>query len=276
MKSVKKLKAVKLFLLTLLKKFFDDEMTIFSGELTYKLILSIFPFLIFAMSLVGFFNLDGNLILSGLDDILPYQIYNLLNVFVREVINQKQPGVLSVSLIVSIFSSSSGFDSIIRGINKTYGITDNRNFLLKRAVSIGLTLLFAAVLISSAALLVFRDKLISLLSSHIPDKPFISVIFSYAGYAVSIFLVFYAIIIIYKFSCKKKIKLTDFTPGALLTVIIWTLAGKAFNIYVNNFSNYSRIYGSIAGVFILMFWLNLISTTLLLGSELNAMLTFED
>lgn len=266
----------KQFVIALVKHCIDDDLISVSNELTYKLILAIFPFIIFAMSLIGFFNLDGNYLLLQLDGALPDQIYNLLAVFVAEVVNEKSPGILSVSLLVSIFSSSSGLNAIIRGINKAYGVTDHRNFLVQRLVSIMLTLIFAVVLTFSAILLVFRDKLAAILLQYLPHYDIVAAIFSFAGYSLSLVALFFTIIIIYKFSCDKKIKLTDFVPGALVTVVIWTLAGKVYNIYINNFSNYSKVYGSIASVFILMFWLNLISFALLLGSEVNALLTFED
>lgn len=264
------------FIHMLIKRFFEDEVIAMSNELTYKLILAIFPFIIFAMSLIGFFNIDGNYLLSQIDGILPDQIHSMLVVFVNEVVNEKNPGILSVSLIVSIFSSSSGFNAIIKGINKAYGITDKRNILQKRLISMLLTVVFAVTLVSSALLFVFRDKIASLLMRYFPGNSAVSTVFSYTGYTLSLFALFFAIITIYKFSCGKKIKLTDFIPGALVTVVIWTMAGKVFNIYINNFSNYSKVYGSVASVFILMFWLNLISVALLLGSEVNALLRFED
>jgi membrane protein len=60
------------------------------------------------------------------------------------------------------------------------------------------------------------------------------------------------------------------TPGSLLAVLLWLVVSLGFKLYVENFSNYNKVYGSIAGVIVLMLWLYFSGITLLLGGELNA------
>lgn len=248
-----------------------DNLLSLAGNLTYKLILALFPFLIFAISIIGFLNLDGNYLLNEVHGVIPEEIYNIVAVFVDEVINRKSPGLLSFSLIVSIVSASSGFNAIIEGINRVYGHRDTRNFVKQRLVSLMLTFIFTLILVCIIVIFIFRDTLINFLFAYL-DRNILKVIFGFSGYLFAVFILIASIVIIYKFSNSEKVTLEEIMPGSIATLITWIIAGKIFNIYINNFSKFSRVYGSIASIFILMFWLNIMSAALLIGCEINAVL----
>jgi membrane protein len=243
-----------------------------ASELTYNLILAFFPFLIFLMSLVGFFNIDSRSFLGGIGDALPDAIYDFLLVFVKEVVDVKNPGVLSLSLFVSVFSASSGLLAVIRGVNKAYGQEETRHFIITRIISILLVLVLATGIILSIASLVFIDVIYVWIGGHIGLPIPMRWLFGVLVHLLTILLLLGAIITIYRLANNKKVPLLSILPGALTTLFVWFIASRVFNIYVNHFARYASIYGSIAGVFILMYWLNIISVILLIGGEINALL----
>lgn len=249
-----------------------NDLIFLSNELAYKLLLALFPFVIFLMTILGFLNIDGYLLFQNMDQMLPQEILDIFNAFVKEVIETRNVSLLSGSLLVAIYSASSGFNAIIRGINKTYGQTDTRSFLRRRLISLALMLLFTLSIAVMLVMIIFGKHILRMINSFYALTPQADYIFGVAGFFFSMLVLQFAVMITYHVGSCKKSSLIQVFPGAFFTVLFWVLSCKAFNIYINNFSRYSMIYGSIAGVFILILWLSLISALLLLGSQVNALL----
>ncbi len=261
-----------IFLKNLLKKTLENELMLMANALTYKLLLSIFPFIIFLMTLIGFFKLDFTGYILQINNSLPKPIAALLNLFLEEVINTKSVSLLSTSFLVSIYSASTGFNSIIQGLNRAYEQHDERNFFIKRLTSVMLVFIFAILVNMSLLIFIFSDN-IELLILKYTTLEFIPYFLD------SLFLHFFValvllimVLVIYKISICKKVSLRQILPGALFSVGFWLILSKVFNIYVNNYSKYSKIYGSIGSIFVLVIWLNMISLVLLVGGQINAIL----
>ncbi len=257
----------------LYKEVNEDNLSSIACELTYKLLLAIFPFLIFAFAILGFLELDSKIIIDMAGESMPKEAMNIINVFMSEVIDSKSPGILSTSLLLSIISSSSGFLSVINGINKSYGFQDKRNFIVKRLVSILLVFAFVFAMIVSILLLIFGDSIEKLLLSlNLLPENILNAIFGFSSYLFSLLIMLLIVMVIFKLALGNKVNFLSLMPGALVTVLLWVISSKLFNIYVNNFGKYSKVYGSIGSIFVLMLWLNLIAFFLLFGSEINAVL----
>ena len=245
----------------------SDNINSVANQLTYKILLALFPFIIFLMTLIAFFNLDQNVLLNHLKNKIPYQIINLVNLFISEVIVKKSPKLLSSSLIIAMFNASSGFSAIIKCVNKIYQKDDSRNFFITKLISIICVIIFALSLISCIVLIVFGNKILFCFSRLSPSiLKFASKSFRYV---LAIILLSLFSCVIYKYSLSFKTKFLHMIPGAIFCSISWILVSLGFNFYINNFSRYSTIYGSIGSVFILMIWLNLIINILLIGAEIN-------
>lgn len=250
----------------------ENELILMSNALTYRLLISIFPFIIFLMTLTGFFNIGLGEYIREISRVLPNPIQEILDSFLIEVIETKRISLLSTSFVVSIYSASTGFISIMQGLNRVYRIEDKRSFIIKRIISILLVFIFAFILTTSLLIFIFKDTIINILSTY---KGFIFIKYFLNSLFGNIFItlvLLVMILIIYKISITEKISLIHLTPGALFTVLVWLLLSKCFNIYINNFSKYSVIYGSIGGIFVLVIWINMIAFILLLGGQINAIM----
>jgi len=261
-----------LFVIRIGKEAVKDDLFAMAGQLTYKMLMAFFPFLIFLISLLGFINIDRYYWLNELFSVMPDGTVSVLDGFYNEVITTRSVGVLSASLLVSLYNASSGFFVVIRCVNLTYGYKSCRNFIVNQLISIILVFMFALSLTSMLFLMIFNDKIYYYTTQFIPATPLLKLLFTFLGFLISVGVLLITTMMIYKLSNCQKPRLKSVMPGAMATVALWIVCSKVFNIYVNNFSRLSHIYGSIAGVFILIMWLNLISTSLLLGSEINSTL----
>lgn len=260
------------FIITVIKRVKNNDLISMANALTYKLVISIFPFIIFLMTIIGFLNINPNNFLKGIEQEFPSDIMNIINAFMKEVIYTKRLSLLSSSLFISIVSASSGFNSMIRGLNKAYEIKETRNYIKVRLISILLVVVFAGLMIASLMLFIFSDAVKKLIVEYsiLTDIP--KFIDGFTMYFLNFFILCVIIVIIYKIAICRKISSNKLIPGAAFSAVSWLILSKGFNIYVNNFSRFSKVYGSIGSVFILLFWINMISFILLIGGQINAVL----
>jgi len=259
------------FVHTLSKKIKENEIMPLATQLTYRLIFALFPFVIFLISLVGYFDIDADFLLEETFAIFPLQIAQVINDVIRDVVDTRNPSILSTSLLLSIFTVANGFNSITRGINKAYAQEDSRHFVKRWLHSTLLVIALAFAIIASLLVVIYGDAIHGLIHNHIePDG--LSALFGFAGLLIALVIMLATIILIYRLSLGKRQPLISLLPGAMLTIVVWTISSSAFNFYVNNFSRYSLVYGSIASIFITMLWLNIISATILIGAQTNALL----
>ena len=238
-----------------------------SAGLTLRVLLAFFPFLVFLMALMGFLELDVEAILVGLYSVLPSEISDLVASFVTELAETRSAGLLSAALFFSVYNTSNGFRAIIRITNSSYGVQEHRGFVAEFCLSYVLMLLFSTALIIMLALLVFGHQIWRIIFPHGSEFLFAAI----SGFSALVSLFFFTALI-YKFANRKPLPLKHILPGAAITVTLWLAASFVFGIFTRDFSQLPMIYGSIANVFILILWLNAVSTILLIGNEVNALL----
>ena len=261
-----------LFTKTLIEKINENDIMPLASELTYRMIFSLFPFIIFLIALVGYLNIDSDFLLAEVFAAFPLQIAQVIDGVISETVDTRSPTTLSASLLVSLLSVTTGFRAIMRGINKVYGQTDNRSAAIRWLYSAVLVLALAVGIISSLIVIIYGDMVYSLITRHFSASPVFSLIFGLAGILATMTIMLATIILIYRLSSCQKIKVISLIPGAMLTLVVWAGASKLFNFYINNFSSHSRIYGSIASIILTMLWLNIVSATILIGAQTNAIL----
>jgi len=241
-----------------------------ANDMSFKILLAIFPFLIFLLAVMGFFTLDIYNLTQNLENVIPAEILDIVELFTAEIVNVRRPHVLSTSLFVAAWSSTSGFKSLIAGINKAYGEKEERNFIKKYAISFVLVSIFAFTLVLMMIFLIFGGIIIDTIGQFVQLPRHGAMLFSVSSTVISVIIMLAAVILINSVALEKKVKFKNLLPGSLFTVTIWIIASVGFNIYVRNFSNMAAVYGSVAGVMVLMMWVNIICNVLLIGSAINA------
>ncbi|MDO4536492.1 MAG: YihY/virulence factor BrkB family protein, partial [Clostridium perfringens] len=258
------------FIIGLIKKIFQDDIISNGAQLAYFLMLAFIPFLIFLITLIGKSKISSNDLLILLSSIMPKTSFELVKNTIGGIIDIQRPDVLWGSIIIAIWVSSSGFGAVIKGLNSSYGVTETRNYILRKLLSIIYTVLLAWTIAMTLLLYVFGGLIEKFIISRL-DHPFIINVFWYAGrYSIILIVMFIIFLFLYNVTPCKRLGWKEVMPGAIFTTIGWIVTSLIFTFYVNNFNNYAKIYGGLSAVFAIMIWLFISSLTLLVGGELNA------
>lgn len=260
-------------LIHLIVKIKNDDIVALSSQLAYYMMLSFFPFILFLVTIVGFSKLNSSEVLNGLNGLLPESIVQLTKSTVTEVFDNQHTGLLGVSILLMIWTSSSAFRAVIKGVNKAYDFKENRSFIKRAIISMLGILALATIIILSLFMLVFGTVISDYIREIIPlYKPFIFIwdMFRHTFVFIVMIFIFSGI---YCMAPAKRLKSKEVVPGAIFSTIGWIIVSFVFSFYINNFSHYSRFYGSLGAVFILMTWLFLISMIFILGVEINCVLS---
>lgn len=260
------------FIIYFIVKIRDDDIFALAAQLAYYLILSFFPFLIFLLTLIGFSNLDSMEVLGALRAMLPTSAFELIYSVIIEVIEKQNTGLLGASLLLVIWSASSAFRAVIKGINKAYGLNENRSFIKRVFIAIICTFALAFVILLTLVMLVFGGLIGDLLASYLPFPTVVYRVWNFLRYVLVVFMMILIFASIYRYTPSKMLRWSEVIPGAIACTIGWLVVSLGFSFYINNFSNYSKIYGGLGAVIILITWLYLTSIILIIGGEINSLI----
>lgn len=260
------------FIAILLKKAYDDDIFALASQLAFHIVLSIFPFLIFVMSLIGVSHMNSNDVVNLLKTVFPENVFETIDKIIMEVTTSQSRGILGISIFATVWTSSSGFRAVIKGVNKANNIVDKRSFIKKVIISFMSTIALALIILFTLIFLVFGRVIGKYISNLFPMGNSISYIWNLLRGGILTFILILVIAAIYKFTPSIRLKWKDVLPGAIISTTGWIIVSVAFSYYINNFNNYSRIYGSLAAIFILMIWTFLTSFIFLVGVEINSVI----
>ena len=258
------------FLEQLYCRFQDDEVTALGAQMTYYLILSLFPFLIFLLTLISLTPLARDEALNLLFALIPESANQTVMDIVEETVLSSSRSLMSVGMLAAIWTSSSGIMAVIRGINKAYDTEEKRPFWKVRLYAVWYTLIFAFLLFLTFAMLIFGDTAVDRLAEWIP-KRYLSA-WHFARHAIPFSMMIVTFTLLYKQAPNYPVRLKQALPGALFSTFAWIGLSLAFSYYVANFGNFARTYGSIGGIIALLIWLYISSIIILVGGQFNAAL----
>lgn len=263
------------FMLSLIKRIKDDQISALASQLAYRLLLALFPFLIFLLTVIAYTPLRTVDLLAFLQGIIPGEALTLVETTVREVTEVRKGDLLSFSLIGTIWASSGGAKAIIRALNIAYDEQEKRSFIKVQLLSIVFTLGLVLALLATTILLVFGNILGEYLSQFHRFAFALMPMWNMFRYVVMAIFTIAAFTFIYQYTPSRRLKCKEVLPGSLFSTAGWIIISIGFSFYVDNFANYSSLYGGIAAIFILMMWIYLSSIILLIGGEINATLAYE-
>lgn len=258
---------------TLYKKFITDEISALGAQVTYYLILSFFPFLIFLVSIISYTKIISEDSLALISGLFPRSVYDLIEGVIKYVISTRNRTLISLGMIATVWSASAGILAFMYGMNKAFKKKETRPFWKVRGLSLLFTLAFTLIIISSIVLVVFGEILGRQFFYlwKVPES--FDIFWDIFRYGVSIAALFLVFMLFYVYVPNCSIKFRDAVPGALLSTFGWLILSTGFAFYVNKFESYSKIYGSIGAVIALLIWLYWSSIIVFVGSELNAILS---
>jgi membrane protein len=263
-----------IFFKELIFRFKDDNVTAIGAQLSYYLILSIFPFLIFFLNILSFTPLVREDVLQSIIAVLPLETQNIITNLVMDTIRNSSETLLSFGAITGIWAASKGIMALIRAINKAYDVEETRSYIELRLLAIIFTLALL-ILLTIVLLTIVFGELIGLRIVRFLGLTLNFMIFwEYFRVIISISSMILIFALLFRFSPSLRngntIHFKDTLPGAIFSSVGWIITSTMFSYYVNNFANYTRTYGSLGGMMVLLIWLYLSSIIVVMGGEINA------
>lgn len=262
------------FIEIFLKNAKENDISATSAQISYYLVLSIFPFIIFFLNILSKTPIMQDEFLDGFLLILPDQAQAVVKGFISEIVISSSDTLLSLSVILTIWASSRGIYAIIKGINKAYGIEKPFATIKFKLLSLIFTVSLTFLIILVLATLVFGEIIGNRIFNYFNATEVFIKLWNQLRIIIPLIAMIIIFALIYKFSISgnKNIKLSilDVMPGAIFTTVGWIIYSIVFSYYINNFGNYSATYGSLGGIIILLLWLYMSSMLIVIGGEINA------
>ena len=256
------------------RRLFADEAIPLAGNIAFRTLFSIFPFLIFLTALAGFFGNEdlAEKVVTFLLSVAPEQLVHPLASEIRSILTVPRTGLLSLAALLTIWSAMGGVDSIRVGLNRAYDLKENRNLFWLYGQSILFVIGSATGLLAIALLIVIAPVALAALDRFAPDFRHNFTILNQLRYPIAIALLAGGLQLCHSILPAKRLKTLDVLPGVLLTVVVWIALASAFSAYLVNFNSFASTYASLSGLFAAMFFLYLAALVLILGGELNRVL----
>ncbi|MFD2639223.1 YihY/virulence factor BrkB family protein [Piscibacillus salipiscarius] len=256
----------------LYQHFVDDDVIGMSAQLAYFFLLSLFPFLIFLLTLIGFLPIDKDSVFNLIHRYMPGDSMELIINNVNQLMEDRNGGLLSIGIILTIWSASNGINALMRVFNRAYETEEDRSFIVTRLISIAMTLAMVLVISIALALPVFGKAIGTYAFEFLGYSESFIEFWSAIRWIISFFIIVFVLTVLYMLGPNQRIKLKHALPGAVIATVGWQVISLGFAYYVENLGNFSYTYGSLGSIIVLMIWFFLSGMMLIIGGEINGLL----
>ncbi len=248
-------------------------MPVRAGAIAYSFFLALFPSIMFLFTLIPYIPVDNFQaeLMRLLQDVMPQKIFSVVEGTIIDIASNKRGSLLSFGVAAALVFSTNGINRLIGAFNETVNSFETRNWIEKRAVSLLLVLIVSLLISIAIGLIIFSEKIINLIvaAGFLEDK-FTIYLIMFGRWLVIVSLFYFAIAFLYYLAPSRKADFKFFSPGSTVATILGILSSLGFSYYINNFSKYNTLYGSIGTLMLLLLWIYINAFVLLIGFELNA------
>ncbi|MCW3073641.1 MAG: hypothetical protein JWP69_710 [Flaviaesturariibacter sp.] len=241
-----------------------------AAAISFNVFMAIPPVLLFVFTLIPYLPISKQFIneMFGLiRDLIPGEENNSVIIgFLQDFLDKPRGELLSFGLLLALFFSSNAMMGLLRSFDKNYEGFIKRSGLRKRRTALKLTFIVFTTVFTSILLLIAQSTVLQYVGV---ENKFVRNLISETRWIVVLFLVFLSISFIYRYGPSLTTRWRFINPGAVFATSLMILATALVTFWVNNFSNYNKLYGSISAVFILMSLIYINSLIVLIGFELN-------
>ncbi|WP_108804546.1 YihY/virulence factor BrkB family protein [Aquimarina sp. Aq107] len=244
-----------------------------ASAISWSFFLSLFPFLLFLLNLIPIIQIDGfqENFFEFITSALPNQSKLFFEEIYTDISANPRTGLLSTVFILSLFLMTNGINAVFSGFEYSYHVTLNRNFVKQYIVALGVSLIVASLLLITVIVTLYFSYLLEdLKEMGVMDNTVFWL--QFGKYGLFVLMIFLVVATLFYFGTTEGKMNRFFSPGAFMTTVLIIVTTYLFGIYIDNFSNYNKLYGSIGAMLILMVYIWLNANLLLLGFELNASL----
>ena len=236
---------------------------VYAAHAGYFIILSVFPMLVLVLGLLRHTGIAVQILTDALEMFLPEALIQSAKKLILSTYQNTSGTVLSISAVAALWSGSRGIYSLRKGLNAIYHVSENRGYFYTRAVSVVYTVLLLVVLLLTLVLSVFGNTIAQAFPvsffANVLDLRFILLLLVQTALFTAMFMVL----------PNRKNRFWDSLPGAVLASVGWLGFSKLYSVYVEHFTGYANIYGSVYAVAISMLWLYCCISIVFYGGALN-------
>jgi membrane protein len=244
-----------------------------ASGISFNIVMAIPPTLLFLFTLIPYLPISKqfiNQMFALIRDVIPGEKnHGAIIAFLRDFLNKPRNELLSFGLFLAILFSSNAMMGVLRSFDKNYPGFSKRKMLQKRRVALQLTLICFFLIFLCILLLVAQSAVLKWVGIR---GVRLRAVLENLRWVLVILLTFYIVSHIYRHGPAVKKKWPLLTPGSVLATTLMIIATALVTYYVNHFSNYNKLYGSIGAIFILMSLIYANSLALMMGFELNVTL----
>jgi membrane protein len=243
-----------------------------AAQLAYYFFLALFPALLFLVAIMSFLPVGGlmDAITALLARIAPGEVLTIVREQIEKIAADKSTGLLTIGMLGTIWSTSSGMTAIIDTLNQAYDIQESRPWWKVRLLAIGLTIALAIFIVISFALVMVGPTFAEKVAVWMHMGPVFTWTWWILQWPLVFGLVALGIALVYYFAPDAEQEFVWITPGSILATTLWVISSLAFKFYIANFTSYTATYGIIGGAIVLMLWFYVSALAVLVGAELNA------
>ncbi|MNK33959.1 hypothetical protein D3C87_524580 [compost metagenome] len=244
-----------------------------AGAIAFSFFMSLFPFALFLFNLIPYIPLEGfqEDFMQFVAENVPPNTFDAIKGILDDILHNSQGSLLSIGILLAILLMSNGMNAILSGFQSSMHITIKRTYFRQYALAIGLSLVFAILLIITVAAIVTLEIVIHSLTSngYLNDDVYL---LKWGRYIFLIIMVLTIVSLLFKFAAKETRSSAFFSYGSVFSTVLFGLTSYGFGIYVLRFAKYNQLYGSIGTLLVLMLYIWINCFILLLGFELNALI----
>lgn len=255
------------------KDFLADDMTTYASALSYQVLFSLFPFILFLIALLGFLNMSSffDWLRQHAAMMLPQDSMQQVDNVIGEL-QQQKGGLMSFGVIVALWTASAAVRATMNALNVAYDVEEGRPAWKLYPLSVLYTIGIAGMMILAAAFLMVGPQAMQWLAYQVGMEQTFVTVWAWLRWPAALLLLTLAVAVVYYVAPDVEQDFRFITPGAVIAVVVWVATSLAFNYYVSNFADYGATYGSIGAIIALLFYFFISAAVMLFGAEINAVI----
>jgi membrane protein len=252
--------------------FLRDDGWAIASHIALAALMSLFPFLIFITALTGFLGSQqlADQIAKLLLEAWPKQVAEPIAAQIESVLTNQHSGLLTISVGLAIYFSSSGVESLRIGLNRAYDVIEMRPWWLLRLESIGYVLVGAAALIALSFMIAGSTGVLTRISQYAEWLAPVEIDFTLWRFVIATSVIVVALVLVHKWLPAGRRRLAEIAPGLAVTMVLWIVTGVGFGRYLAQFAGtYVSTYAGLASAMVALVFLYWTAAIFVYGGELN-------
>lgn len=251
-----------------------DEVFTRSAALSYYFVFALVPMMFFLMAVLGIFaGQSGHLratLLNYFGRVMPPGALTLIEKALSEVSRTSSGFKLIFGLVLSLWSGAGGISSIMDALNRCYHIVESRPYWKRMLVALGLTVALVALTVCALVMVLYGGSITEFVGRHLGLSTVIVMAWKLIQWPIALFFLVCAFALIYHWGPDARRQWQWITPGLAFGLSTWIGVSVLFRVYLHFYNSYSRSYGSLGAVIVLLLWLYITGLAILVGGEINS------